>query len=227
MPKAIVLVPYLNIVEHECERGLQQLELKGIKVWRQRGSSAIDVARNEMISDALHDNFEAMLFIDADISFSCDDALRLIERPEPVISGVFAKKGKRQMASVFANEVKEVVFGEKAPESYPLLYAGTGFLRIQASVLRRMIVELNLPLCNTRWGRGMWPFFQPLIVPDGVDKFHYLGEDWSFSYRCHQIGITPLADTTIRLLHWGHYPYSWEEAGSGIQRFKSYRYLVK
>ena len=91
---------------------------------------------------------------------------------------------------------------------------------------RRMIDELKLPLCNTHWGRGMWPFFQPLIVPQGEGKFHYLGEDWAFSYRLSQIGITPLADTTIRLWHWGRYGYTWEEAGSSPTRYRTYSYRL-
>jgi hypothetical protein len=224
--EAVVLVPHLNGIEGECEQGLGQLEAQGARVVRRGGCSAIDVARNEMISDALHDGAQSMLFIDSDIGFDPADALRLLGRPEPVISGVYAKKGMREMASVFADGIKEVLFGPDAPAPYPLRYAATGFLRIHASVLRQMIAELKLPLCNTHWGRGLWPFFQPLIVPQGEGKFHYLGEDWAFSYRLSQIGITPLADTTIRLWHWGRYGYTWEEAGSSATRYRSYSYRL-
>jgi hypothetical protein len=223
---AVVLVPHLNGIEGECEQGLGQLEAEGIHVIRRGGCSAIDVARNEMISDALHDGAQSMLFIDSDIGFDPADALRLFARPEPVISGVYAKKGMRELASVFADGIKEVLFGPEAPAPYPLRYAATGFLRIQASVLRRMVDELKLPLCNTHWGRGLWPFFQPEVVPHGPGKFHYLGEDWAFSYRLSQIGITPLADTSIRLWHWGRYGYTWEEAGSSPARYRSYNYRL-
>ena len=63
-----------------------------------------------------------------------------------------------------------------------------------------------------------------MIVPHGPGKLHYLGEDWSFSHRLGQIGVTPLADTSIRLWHWGRYSYSWEDAGTTVQRFRSYNY---
>jgi hypothetical protein len=223
----VVLVPHLNGIEGECEQGLGQLEAEGVRVVRRGGCSAIDVARNELISEALHDGAKAMLFIDADIGFSPADAVRLFERPEPVVSGVYAKKGMREMASVFGEGIKEVLFGPDAEAPYPLRYAATGFLRIRAWVLRRMIEELKLPLCNTHWGRGMWPFFQPTIVPQGEGKFHYLGEDWAFSHRLRQIGITPLADTTIRLWHWGRYGYTWEEAGSSAVRYRTYSYRLE
>ena len=120
---------------------------------------------------------EPIFFIDADIGFDPLDALRLLARPEPVIAGVYAKKGRREFASIFADGVDEVVFGASAFGLYPLKYAATGFLRVKATVLRRLIAELNLPHCNTHWGRGKWPFFQPLVVPQGSGEEHYLGED--------------------------------------------------
>ncbi len=94
-----------------------------------------------------------------------------------------------------------------------MLYASTGFLRIRAEVLHRMIDELRLPLCH--WGtvKGIYPFFLPLCVPDGRGGTRYLTEDYSFSHRLHQIGVTPMADTTIKLYHFGKYGFSFEDLG--------------
>jgi predicted O-methyltransferase YrrM len=224
--QAVVLVPHMNGIEWECDQALQRLEQAGVRVVRRPGCSAIDVARNEMLSDALHDGAEAMLFIDSDVGFDPADALRLLARPEPVVCGVYAKKGRRELASEFAEGVKEVLFGPGAAGPYPLRYAATGFLRVRAGVLRRMIAGLRLPLCNTHWGRGVWPFFMPMMVPHGLGKLHYLGEDWAFSHRLGQIGVTPLADTSVRLWHWGRYGYGWEDAGSDVPRYQSYSYRL-
>jgi hypothetical protein len=178
--KAVVLVPHMGPIEAPCERGLRDLELAGIRVVRRQGSSQIDLVRSEMVSDALHDGFEMMLFIDADIGFEANDAIRLLSRPVPVVSGVYAKKGPRGVASAFADGIKNIVFGPEAPCLYPLKYAATGFLRIRSEILRLLVERLNLPRCNTRWGRGVWPFFLPLIVPQADGQYHYLGEDWAF-----------------------------------------------
>ena len=220
--KAVVLVPYLNVIEPECEESLRKLEAEGVRVVRSGGSSAIDVARNRLASQALHDGAESLLFIDSDIGFDPVDALRLLARPEPVVSGVYAKKGHREFASIFADGLDEVVFGAHAFGLYPLKYAATGFLRIKASVLRRMIEELKLPQCNTHWGKGEWPFFQPEVVPQGEGRQHYLGEDWAFSHRLARIGVTPMADISIRLWHYGRYGYGWEDVGIGSKRFATY-----
>jgi hypothetical protein len=220
----MVLVPHLNGIEPECEQALRQLEDAGVRVVRRGGCSAIDVARNELASDALHDEADALMFIDADIGFDPADALRLLARPEPVVAGTYPKKGPREMASTFADGVGEVLFGPDAAGPFPLKYVATGFLRIRAPVLRRMADELKLPLCNTQWGRGVWPFFQPMVVPQGEGKWHYLGEDWAFSHRLGQIGVVPIADTTIRLWHWGRYGFGWEDAGRTVERYSSYTY---
>ncbi len=220
----MVLVPHLNGVEPECEEGLRPLERAGVRVVRRRGSSQIDVARCEMASDALHDGAGAILFIDADVAFDPSDALHLLARPEPVVSGVYAKKGLREFASVFSAAVGEVVLGPGAPGPYPLDYAATGFLRVRCEVLRRLVEELELPLCNARWGRGFWPFFQPMVVPLPEGGSHYLGEDWAFSQRLARIGITPLADTSIRLRHMGGYGYGWDDVGGVRSGTRSYRF---
>ncbi len=97
--KSVVLVPYLNVIEPECEDSLRKLEAEGVRIVRSGGNSAIDVARNRLASEALHDGAESILFVDSDIGFDPIDALRLLARPEPVVSGVYAKKGNRKFAS--------------------------------------------------------------------------------------------------------------------------------
>lgn len=220
--EAAVLVPFLHSIEWPCEQGLRALEQAGVRVVRWEGSSAIDVVRNRLASDALHDGFEAILFIDADVGFDPTDGLRLLARPEPVVAGIYAKKGRRELASRFADGLDAVSFGPGSGP-YPLKYAGTGFLRVHSWALRRMIDELGLPLCNTGTGRGTWPFFQPTIIPDHEGGLLYLGEDWAFSHRLSLIGVTPLADTSIRLWHIGKYGYGWEDAGEDRPRSASHR----
>jgi glycosyltransferase involved in cell wall biosynthesis len=224
--KTAVLVPFIGSIVPECERSLGRLEREGVRVVRRGGTLQIDQKRNEMLSDALHDGCESILFIDADIGFDPFDALHLLARPEPVVTGIYTKKGRRELASTFADGIKEILFGPDTPGLYPLKFAGAGFIRIRAAALRRMIDMLGLPLCNTRWGRGVWPFFQPLIITPPDEGFHYLGEDWSFSHRLAQSGIALMADTSLRLWHYGDYAYSWEDAGSDRTRYRSYNFRI-
>jgi hypothetical protein len=208
--RPVALVPYYATVEKECDEGLRGLGLAGVEVHR-ASFSAIDLLRSVMLSQALQQGFDRFLFVDADIGFDPEDALRLLARPEPVVAGVYIKKTGLEYSGAFAAGVDRIVFGPDAPGLYPLLYASTGFLRIRSEVLHRMIDQLKLPLCH--WGpvKDFYPFFLPICVPDGRGGTRYLTEDYSFSHRLHQIGITPLADTTIKLYHYGKYGYSFDD----------------
>jgi hypothetical protein len=50
-----------------------------------------------------------------------------------------------------------------------------------------------------------------MCVADGRGGTRYLTEDFSFSHRLAQIGVTPLADTTIKLAHFKKYGFSYED----------------
>ena len=48
-------------------------------------------------------------------------------------------------------------------------------------------------------------------MPDGRGGTRYLTEDYSFSHRLQQMGVAPMADTTIKLYHFGKYGFSFED----------------
>jgi len=81
LTSSIVLVPHVGRIEPPCSDGLRELERSGVRVVRRPDSSQIDVARNELLSDALHDGFKSSLFIDPGIGFDPEDARRLLARP--------------------------------------------------------------------------------------------------------------------------------------------------
>ena len=84
--------------------------------------------------------------------------------------------------------------------------------------------KFALPTCNTRFGAGLVPYFQPMIVPDGPDATRYLAEDMAFCHRAREAGIAVVADTSIRLWHVGSYKYGWEDAGADAARYTDYTF---
>ncbi len=164
--KPVVLVPHYSAVEDECDKGLRALEKAGVTV-RRASFSAIDLLRSVILSQALKDGFDRFLFIDSDIGFDRADAMRLLNRPEPVVAGVYMKKKERDFSGVFARGVDRVVFGPAAPGLYPMLYASAGFLRIKSEVLHRMIEELKLPECHFGVVKGTIPSFSLCACPMG------------------------------------------------------------
>jgi hypothetical protein len=218
----VVYVPVHESVRTDTYHSLRGLEDLGIRVDYSKGASAIDLTRSMLASSAILENLESMLFIDSDMKFSPEDAVKLLMSPEPVIAGVYAAKklGDGQLNVDFGPDCPEVKLGEWAEKPYPVHKIGAGFLRIKVDFLKRMIRKLDLPFCRMAHGFG-WPFFQPVTVDQG-DGPTYLPEDYAFCWRCCQVGEPPQADTAFRLYHLGEYPYGWEEAeGQYIKRSRN------
>lgn len=220
-----VLVPAYGQIEPECNAALIELERRGYTVWRTTGIAQVDLARSQMASDALAAGFEETMWIDADVGFNANDVDRLRAHRLPVVAGIYPKKGKRELAVHSVPGTESIVFG-KAGGLLEIKYAATGFLLVAADVYHRIQEHCKLPICNKRFGKPMVPYFQPMPVKLGDDDYWYLGEDFSFCERSRQAGFKVMADTSIRLSHFGRYGYSWEDAGEDRPRYATYNYKL-
>lgn len=230
----LILVPAFMPLTARCEDALRDLEKKGYPVRRVRGFSAIDQGRNQMASDAVFEKFAETMWIDPDIGFEVKDVERLRAHGLPIVCGICPQTRGRSLACHLLPGTKRVTFG-KDGGLLEILYAGAGFLHVRREAYETIRDKLKLPLCNTRFGRGVWPFFQPLAVPlkrsdpaetPGAPSHHYLTEDYAFSYRARQAGLSIMADTTIRLWRAGSYSYGWEDAGTEAERFDTFHFHV-
>ena len=222
--KCVVLVPANYGIEDECEDSLRLLEKRGYEVRRIRGFASIDQGRNQMASNALADGFDELMWLDADTKFHPDDLERLRAHPQSIVSGIYAKKGSRELASCFLPQTKSIVFGQGGG-LIEILYAATGFLLTRRQAYDDIQQHWSLPVCNRRFNRPVVPYFMPLIAPDEGEHW-YLANDFAFCHRARAAGHKVYADTTLRLGHIGKYTYFWEEAGSDPQRYQSYTYQL-
>ncbi len=115
----------------------------------------------------------------------------------------------------------EIVFGRQGG-LVEVKYAGAAFLLTRREVYETMQARLELPVCNTRFERPLVPYYMPTIVSDEPTDHWYWGEDYAFCHRARQCGYQIMADTTIRLKHYGTYGFTWEDAGADRDRFGSY-----
>jgi hypothetical protein len=223
--RCVVLVPVGGPIDPGCEDGLRELERRGYAVWRVRGYSAIDAARNQMASDALAQGFDELMWIDADGIFDPDDVDKLRQHNLPLVCGICAKKGPRQFACAFLPQTHQVVFGDRGG-LIELLYCGFGFVLTRRVLYETMQRELHLPVCNQRFkGVPLVPYFMPMIVGEGEQAW-YLSDDYAFCERARRCGFRSVADTTIRLWHIGFYRYGWEDAGRDVERFSDYTFHI-
>ncbi|WP_280268408.1 hypothetical protein [Nocardia wallacei] len=223
--RCAVLVPVGGHIELACARGLAELERRGYTVRYVSGYSAIDQGRSQMATDALRDGFDALMWIDADIGFEADSVDRLRKHGLPVVSGIYPKKNRRQLACHLLPGTKQVVFGEGGG-LLEIKYAAAGFLFTHRSVYEAIFEHERLPICNTQFGRPTVPYFLPMIEPDGENHW-YLGEDYAFCERARRSGFRIMADSGIRLHHIGGRDYSWEDAGTDFPRYATYNFVLQ
>jgi hypothetical protein len=221
--RCAILVPFSSHILPETELRLRQLEEKGYVVRRRGGISAIDQGRSQMATAALIDGFEETFWIDSDMTFEPDSVDRLRSHGEPIIAGIYAKKGVRGLASQFIDDAKQVMLGTRGNLA-ELKFAATGFLFVHRSVYSSIQERLLLPVCNEMFkGTPTIPFFQPMTIPH-EESYWYLGEDYAFSHRARECGFRIMADTSIRLWHIGNYSYGWEDAGADVKRYDWYEF---
>lgn len=223
--KCVVLVPFIDIIEPECERGLAALEARGYVVRRAPGYAAIDQGRSQMATDALADGFEELMWIDSDMGFDADSVDSLRKHKLPFVSGIYAKKGMRALSCCLMPETREVIFG-KGGGLIEIKYAAAGFMLTHRNVYTTIAKRMRLPECNKRFGHITVPYFLPMIVREEKGGHWYLGEDFSFCERARICGFSIMADTTIRLDHIGKHSYSWEDAGTDRLRYETYNFHV-
>jgi hypothetical protein len=228
----VILVPAFAPPSAKCDEGLRELEKRGYPVRRVRGFSAIDQGRNQMASEALNDGFAETMWIDTDIGFHADAVERLRSHDLPIASGLYPQPGTRSLACHLLPGTDTIVFGEQG-SLFEIKFAAAGFLHVRREAYELIRERLKLPLCNTRFGRGNWPFFMPgafeNVEGDSAagSSHRYLTEDYAFSHRARQAGLKIMADTTIRLWRTGSHGYGWEDAGSDAERFATYRFDVQ
>lgn len=221
MSRCVVLCPYLTHIEPACERGLRELEKRGLDVRRFPSSAAVDRARCDVATAALGEGFDELMWIDSDISFDADDVARLRGHDLPVVAGIYPKKGVQDFAVHLEPGTEELKVGDGGG-LYDVRYVGAGFLLTQRVVYDDVQRTFSLPVCNARFGLPSVPYFLPMVVVDeqaaGGSGYWYLGEDYAFCERARLAGHKIVIDTTIRLGHVGKYTYSWEDAGVAVTR---------
>ena len=218
--KCAILVPVGSHPDRRCEEALRGLEALGYVVRRAHGFANVDQARNQLATDALRDGFLDTVWVDADVAFRPDAVDRLRAHGEPLIGGIYPKKGARALACRTLPGTTSLTFGAGGGV-VELLYAATGFLRVHRRVYEDVRSRLPVPLANQGGARPTVPFFQPLIRPLGAGHW-YLGDDYSFCHRARAAGSRVTADTPLRLWHVGERLYGWEDAGIGRERFDTF-----
>ena len=222
-----VLVPVARYIEPECERALQWLERTGYTVRRVWGFSDISRGRSQIVTDALAEGFQELMWIDSDIAFDPRDIEKLRAHNLPVVGAIYPVRGHGRLTCIALKGTSEIKFGDEGGLC-EVEALGGGFIHTRREVYEKVKTTCGLPHCKSISQHGIIPYFLPLIVQrEGDDQPSLLGEDLSFFERVRLAGIKIFADTTIRLHHIGRYLYTWEDAGSTPKRVSNYTFRLR
>ena len=164
--------------------------------------SLVQRARNGMAATFLWEtDFERLMFIDSDIEFSPEDVAKLWNLDEDVTVGIYAMKkpGKDVYAGWKDGKLLDI---SELNDIDELDYAGTGFMMIKRRVFKEMYdawPERRHEEGNTT---NAFSWFD-CRVEDGI----YLSEDYAFCKDWRSLGGKIWVDTSIKLKHYGMYPY--------------------
>jgi hypothetical protein len=142
------------------------------------GCCYIQFARNRLVRDFLKTDADVLFFIDDDVSWNADDALRLIESQEPVVAGVYRLKNDVESYPVVVctDEQHRAVTrdGTISAKAVP-----AGMLRIHRSVIERLVSaypeKSYYDLVDGVREDGYCDLF-----PQGVYGDRWVGEDYAF-----------------------------------------------
>lgn len=230
--KCVILMPVSGATEWATELTLIELMHRGYAIQKIYGCANVDIARSQLVSDALRQGFEEIFWVDSDISFKIEDFERLRTHDLPIVCGLYPKKLKEGgLAAILPDDLDVLVFGASGG-LVEIRWAGTGFLYTKRCVYEDIKTKLNLPDCAIGLKETITPYFMPFVIPgpsvNGSEpSWLYLGDDTSFCERARQVGYKVYADTTIRLDHIGKYRYSWEDISGTRERYEALSCHIK
>jgi hypothetical protein len=173
-----------------------------------RGSSLIQLTRNQFVADFLASDCTDLVMLDDDLSWEEGAFMRLIKHPVDVVGGVYPKR-----SDPLCYPVRRLPGGAFDPKTglMEVELLPTGFLRMTRTCIEAMVAHYK----DLAYSDEMVPggvshalFWVDLAdnIPGPTEKpglKTVVGEDFSFCRKWRAMGGAVYADTLLRFRHWG------------------------
>lgn len=167
------------------------------------GNCYIQLARNDCVDKFMKSDCDSLFFLDDDISWNAEDALKLLEMDDEIVTGIYPyKTGHEDYPVVIRTD----------ENNYPIVrsdgcihghYVPTGFLRIKRSAIQKLMnaypdhVYQFLEKDGSNKGK-VWDLF-----PQGRKNGRWIGEDFAFCELWAGIGESILIVPDMTFSHYG------------------------
>lgn len=158
------------------------------------GRCHVDDARNIMVAEFLQTDCEALIFIDADMSWDPDSIVRLANHDRDVVAVAYPKKqdNQRFTAVTLPGEI-----WSDAEGLIPVRSTGTGFMKIKRQVLQNFFDE------SPKFRTGEADVDCAEIFVRTIDNGERVSGDVAFCYRVRATGTKVFVDPEVRIGHVG------------------------
>lgn len=172
----------------------------------------LPTARNTLVAMFLRDTEATdLFFVDSDVGFDALAFLRLLDRPEEIVAGVYPLKRDSGGWPVVMQTRDGVPIGRDGLIEADFL--PTGFMRIKRSVFERMMEayphlryqDSVVEMMGDGTLREAWDFFHMGIDPD---RQRWTTEDFAFCQRWRDMGGRLWIDPDIDFQHVGRKAYT-------------------
>ncbi len=205
-PTIFIATPCLdgNVSAHYAASLVRTMTALQQRGWRaphidfEIGNSLIADARNKLVARFLATDSSDLVFIDADLSWSPDDLLRLVSFDVPFVAGVYQRKSRTKID--FAVKFGSVI-GMDAQRLMAVERVGTGFMRLRRDCLDKMLAAhpgLRLENPKDPADTNFFALFDTSVV-DG----QFVGEDFTFCDRWRALGGQVHIDPAMNFGHHG------------------------
>jgi len=161
------------------------------------GDAFIGKARNMIAHRFLKSGFRDLLYIDADIGFDVEGAVKLCTAEPPIVMGLYRMKCPEPVRyPALMIDPPERFEGD--PSLIGLHYGPAGFMRIRREVLEAMAVKWPDEWYKHDAGEKIHDFF-----PHGRFENQFIGEDIGFCNRAKECGFKIWAAQNVKLNHYG------------------------
>lgn len=170
------------------------------------GCQFVANARNELVHDFLnnHPECDNLFFLDDDLGWEPEKALRILERDEDIIAGVYPKRqDEEDWPVMLAGSDGKLEYRDHLVRA---LRVPTGFMRIKRRVFEQLLP--HAPPYKWMNAKGevkeIPAFFAVGVMPDGW----FWTEDYLFSNNSQGAGFEIWVDPDIEFTHRG--PKAWK-----------------
>jgi hypothetical protein len=163
------------------------------------GNSLITRARNSLVAHFLTTEATDLMFVDSDLAWDRGALCRLVERPEPLVCGLYPKRTDPLEWPLILREDKSLAL-DPATGLLEISAAPGGFMRIKRAAIEQMVaaypqLEYDEPYAPNGAAYALFDFAR--------QGRNYISEDYVFCARYRALGGKVWADPAIAFEHIG------------------------